>query len=262
MTASTPTEITRPSIRFCETTIAVSSGSVDCGNWEIVDGEAWFVAGGMATGKTALLRAMAGLEQPLRGRIERFGTDWAGFSESETLKHRRRIGVVLGREAGLFHRLTVLENIHLPLHYHGGRSLQEIHERARSLLAALDIENYAHVPSMRVGPSVSRRALIARSLALGPEVLLLDDPCAGLDEWDRRRLIHFLGRLRAGEELIEGRPATLVMTGASPADWREFPELKWARLGEGRLATVPAWEQLVATAPELFHDPDSDDSPD
>jgi putative ABC transport system ATP-binding protein len=247
-------------IRFCETKIMSPNGGVECGNWKVSAGEVWFAAGGAGTGKTSLLRSIAGLEKPVAGRIERFGDDWATFPESETLKHRRRIGVVLGREAGLFHRLTVLENVRLPLLYHGGRSRQEIEERTWNLLAALDLEKHAHASSIGVSPSVARQTQIARSLALEPEVLLLDDPGAGLDERDRWRLIHFLGRLQAGEELPVERPAALVITGKTPAQWREFLELKWARLHAGELNTVPTWEQLVATAPELFHDPETNDS--
>ena len=245
-------------IRFRETRIAASAGSVDCGDWEVGAGEAWFVAGGVGAGKTSLVRSIAGLEQPLAGRIERFGEDWANFSEGETLQQRRRIGVVLCREAGLFHRLTVRENIRLPLRYHGGRSQSEIDERVNGLLAALDLESHAQVSSMRVGPAVARRTLLARSLALGPEVLLLDDPCAGLDEWDRRRLMQFITRLHAGHELNEGRPMALIMTGVAPRDWREFPALKWASLRGGALSADQTWEQLVASAPELFHDPDTE----
>ncbi len=247
-------------IRFRETRITRTSGSVECGDWEVSAGDVWFVAGAVGEGKTSLLRSIAGLERPVSGSIERFGNDWAKFSESETLKHRRRIGVVLGREAGLFHRLTVLENIRLPLLYHGGRSHPEIEQRTRNLLVALDLEKHAQSPSVRVSLSVTRRTQLARSLALEPEVLLLDDPCAGLDERNRRRLIHFLGRLQAGEELPVERPAALVITGEAPAQWREFPELKWARLHAGELTAVPTWEQLVATAPELFHDSETNDS--
>ncbi len=240
-------------LRLREARISSPRGGIDCGDWEVAIGEAWFVAGGVGAGKTSFLRSMAGLAQPLSGRIERFGDDWAGFSESETSQRRRRIGVVLCREAGLFHRFSVLDNIRLPLRYHGGRTFEEMDERARLLLAALDLERHAHVPSIRVSPAVARRTLLARALALGPELLLLDDPCAGLEPWDRRRLIHFVAQLRAGHELNQGRSLAIVVTGGSPADWREFPALRWACLRDQTLTPIGGWEQLVATAPELLH---------
>jgi ABC-type transporter Mla maintaining outer membrane lipid asymmetry ATPase subunit MlaF len=249
-------------IRFRETRFPTTSGSVEGGDWEVSAGEVWFVAGSVGAGKTSLLRSIAGLERPVSGSIERFGDDWAKFSESDTLRHRRRIGVMFGREAGLFHRLNVLENIRLPLLYHGGCSRQKIDERTRNLLVALDLEKHALSPSVRISLSVARRTQLARALALEPEVLLLDDPCAGLDERNRRRLIRFLGRLHAGEVLAgnRGQPAALVVTGTRPGDWREFLGMKWARLHGGQLAAVPTVEQLVATAPELFHDSETNDS--
>jgi ABC-type transporter Mla maintaining outer membrane lipid asymmetry ATPase subunit MlaF len=250
-------------IRFRDVQIASTPGVIDCGDWEVAPGEAWFVAGGVAAGKTALVRSLAGLEPVRSGRIERFGTDWAAISESETLRQRRRLGVVLAREAGLFHQLTVLENLRLPLRYHGGGTREEEEEeRLGQLLRAFEIEKQAHLASTRISPSMARRVLLARALALRPELLLLDDPCAGLDDWDRRWLIHFVARLHAGHELNQGEPLPLIITGHSPADWRSFPNLRWAFLRAGVLGVANRWEQLVASAPELFHAGEVEPSPD
>lgn len=249
-------------IRFREVSVAGPAGGIDCGDWEVTAGEAWFVAGGIAAGKTTLLRSIAGLEPLRAGRIERFGDNWADFAESETLQQRRRIGVVLAREAGLFHRATVGDNVRLPLLYHRSEDLEAVEARVQSLLLALDLERHAHLPSVRASPLIARRTLLARSLALGPEVLLLDDPCAGLDDWERRRLVQLIARLNAGHELNEGRPLTVVVTGGSPADWREFPALKWAHLQSRALVPLQGWEHLVASAPELFHAGGLEASPD
>ncbi|HSH14980.1 MAG TPA: hypothetical protein VLD18_03030, partial [Verrucomicrobiae bacterium] len=85
---------------------------------------------------------------------------------------------------------------------------------------------------------------------------------AGLDEWDRRWLIQFLARLHAGHELNDGRPLSLIITGHTPADWRSFPNLRWAFLRDGALGVAGQWEQLVASAPELFHAGEVEPSPD
>jgi len=249
-------------IRFREVTVAGPVGGIDCGDWEVAAGEAWFVAGGIGAGKTTLLRSIAGLEPLRAGRIDRFGDDWSEFPESETLQQRRRIGVVLGREAGLFHRATVVDNVRLPLLYHRSGDLEAVEARVQALLSALDLEGHAHLPSVRASPLIARRTLLARSLALGPDMLLLDDPCAGLDYWERRRLVQLIARLNAGHEVNAGRPLTVVVTGDSPADWREFPALQWAHLQSRALVPLPGWEQLVASAPELFHADGVEASPD
>ena len=262
MNAGSPNATVPPMIRFCGASFAARSETIRCGDWEVSAGEAWFVAGGFAAGKSAFLRVVAGLDRPKSGRIERFGDDWMNVVESESLDQRRRIGVALFHDAGLFHRSTVLENVRLPLAYHGGRQGEKIEERVGQLLAALELEPYAHMPALRLNAAVARRTLLARALALGPEVLLLDDPCAGLDERERRSMIQCIGLLHAGQLLNEGRPQTLIITGSSPQAWRSLPRLKWALLRDGELAVAKTWEQLVASAPELFHDPDLETAPD
>lgn len=262
MNAISPPEAARALIRFRDAQISSTQGAIDCGNWEVAPGEAWFVAGGVAAVKTALVRSLAGLEPVRSGRIERFGVDCAETSENEALQQRRRLGVVLAREAGLFHQLTVLDNIRLPLRYHGGESAREIDDRAGQLLDAFELEKHAHVASTKLTPPMARRVLLARALALHPDLLLLDDPCAGLDEWDRRWLIQFLVRLHAGHELNQGQPLSLIITGHTPADWRSFPNLRWAFLRDGTLGVAGKLEQLVASAPELFHAGEVEPSPD
>lgn len=247
-------------IRVSDAKINGFSRSVEIGEWTVEEGDIWFIAGGMGSGKTPLLRAVAGLEEPADGQIKRFGLDWSDLPENETLRQRKRVGLVLSKEGGLFHRLTIRENVELPLQYHGGSNRGEIAATVDALLESLELEKHARRPSVRAGLAMARRTLLARSLALCPDVLLLDDPCYGLEDWDRRRMVHYVDRLRAGR-LIEGNcPRAFVITGRSPEDWKDMPGLKWALLAQNRLLPIADWEQLVATAPELFHDPVAEES--
>lgn len=262
MTLSFSANEDRSVVRFCEATTTGGSVPLECGEWSIAAGETWFVAGGPGSGKTALLRTIAGLERPVAGRIERFGRDWEAMAEFDRLRQRRRIGLVLSRDAGLFHRLTVLENVCLPLHYHGGRGGREIRERASRLLEEMQIAEHAHDQGLNTSPRVARRAVLARSLAVAPEVLLLDEPCAGLEEWERRRLVRLILRMRHQGTPDHPAPATLLVSGTDPELWRRVPEVKWVVLRNGRLCVVQDWEQLVASAPELFQTADVELPPD
>jgi len=138
------------------------------------------VFGGSGAGKSTLLRLVAGLIKPDAGRILLFGQDEVPLSEAEMLPLRRRMGVVF-QGAALFDSLTVGENVAFPLREHTQRREPEIRDRVAALLARVGLPGLeARYPGELSG-GMKRRVGIARALALSPEVMLFDEPTAGLD---------------------------------------------------------------------------------
>ena len=137
------------------------------------------VFGGSGAGKSTLLRLVAGLIKPDAGRILLFGQDEVPLSEAEMLPLRRRMGVVF-QGAALFDSLTVGENVAFPLREHTQRREPEIRDRVAALLARVGLPGL-EATRRELSGGMKRRVGIARALALSPEVMLFDEPTAGLD---------------------------------------------------------------------------------
>src|SRR2546426_10429261 len=139
------------------------------------------VMGGSGSGKTVLLRLVAGLIKPDRGRVRLLGLDATPLREEALLPLRRRMGFVF-QGAALFDSLTVYENVAYPLREHTSLGEAEIRERVvRNLsLVGLGSEVLGLLPAELSG-GMKKRVGIARALSVEPEVLLFDEPTAGLD---------------------------------------------------------------------------------
>jgi phospholipid/cholesterol/gamma-HCH transport system ATP-binding protein len=161
-------------------------------------GETHVVMGGSGSGKTVMLRLTAGLIRPDSGQINLLGTSIERLSEEALLPLRRRLGYVF-QGAALFDSLSVYENVAYPLREHQRLAEDAIHARVVHVLGlvGLGAEILRLLPAELSG-GMRKRVGIARAIAGEPEVLLFDEPTAGLDPTNSKLVVELIGELRAG----------------------------------------------------------------
>ncbi|AFJ47203.1 ABC transporter ATP-binding protein [Shimwellia blattae] len=150
-------------------------------NLDVRRGEILSVIGGSGTGKSVLLRSIVGLIQPAAGEIRVFGQDMLSLPAAQRSALVRRFGVLFQKGA-LYSSLTVAENVAFPLTELAGLPHGEALRQARQYLALAGLPSHAgdkYPPALSGG--MIKRAAMARALALSPEILMLDEPTAGLD---------------------------------------------------------------------------------
>lgn len=148
---------------------------------DVYRGEILGVVGGSGTGKSVLLRTIAGLQRPAAGSVNVLGTDVLNADEDTRQALENRWGVMF-QDGALFSSLTVRENVEVPM-----RAIDQLDPAIRRKLADLKISMVGlqylagdKYPSELSG-GMRKRAGLARALALDPDIVFLDEPTAGLD---------------------------------------------------------------------------------
>ena len=148
--------------------------------WMFTAAKFWSCSGGSGSGKSTLLKHVLGLAKPETGSITIDGVDVTCCSPSELGAVRRRIGVAF-QAAALFNSLSVEENVALPL-----RELTRLADSTIKLmvwmkLMAVGLSDAGSLYPPELSGGMRKRAAVARAMALDPEILILDEPSAGLD---------------------------------------------------------------------------------
>ena len=188
-------------------------------NWRVLLDDFWVIGAPPGSGKSDLLATAAGLQRPGRGVHRLFGRELSALGEAERLRERLRVGVVFEAGGRPFPQLTVAENIALPLRYHRDGGETEIQQRVEEMLEATGLSAFASRLPAQLARALCPRIGLARALALAPEVLLLDNPLAGLDPRQMRWWLDFTSGLAAGHPTMKGRKMTLVVASDHLRPW-------------------------------------------
>jgi len=209
-------------------------------SFQLERGETLVVMGGSGSGKTVLLRHVAGLIRPDAGEVRVFDIAIERLSEEELLPIRRRMGYVF-QGAALFDSLSVHENVAFPLREHTDLSEPEIHEHVVHVLSlvGLGADVLPLLPSELSG-GMRKRVGIARALVIEPELMLFDEPTAGLDPTNSKMVGELIVQLKAGAgdtSIVVTHDVELARTVAD----------RLAILVDGRFAIVGRPNEVMAS---------------
>jgi heme exporter protein A len=186
-------ESVTPAIRLTNVSKRFGSAlALDGIDLDVAPGASVALVGANGAGKSTLLGVIAGLISPSGGRVE-----VAGAGRGDGHRSRGRVLGVLGHATMLYDRLTGRENLELHARLRGV-SLG----RVDAVLAQVDLAHAADRPVGSYSHGMRKRVSIARAILHDPEVLLLDEPFAGLDDPSGRRLADLLERLRGGRTIV------------------------------------------------------------
>jgi ABC-type transporter Mla maintaining outer membrane lipid asymmetry ATPase subunit MlaF len=213
-------------------------------NWSVAAGDFWVVAGTPYSGKSNFLMTTAGLTSPLAGAYRFLGHELRA-AEAWRLGPQRRPGFVF--EGGrLFNHLTIAENVALPQQYHSTLTDGEVNSSVENLLELMGMSWFAHSLPPNVSSNWIKRAGLARTLTLQPQVLLLDNPLRGLDAHHTKWWLEFLDKLSRGQTPLGSAKMTIIVTTDDLRPWQD-DRRKFALLNERKFIPLGNWGGVVAS---------------
>jgi phospholipid/cholesterol/gamma-HCH transport system ATP-binding protein len=172
-------------------------------------GEVMFIIGASGAGKSVTIKHLIGLLRIDRGEIWFDGQRVDQLPERALARLRKRIGMVF-QSSTLFDSMTLAENVALPLRTHQRMAWAAALDEASHRLAQVYMAEHAERYPAELSDGMRKRAAIARTLALGPEVVLFDEPTTGLDPVNARRIDRLI------RELAERLGVTAIVVSHDP----------------------------------------------
>jgi phospholipid/cholesterol/gamma-HCH transport system ATP-binding protein len=165
-------------------------------SFTVKQGECLGLIGGSGAGKSVILRSLIGLEKPDSGKIIVEGEDITNYTEEELIPVRKRVAYVF-QGGALFDSMTVFENLAYPLREHTKLSDPEIAKKIKDLLEEFGLGGNEQVFPSQLSGGMQKRVGLARAIIMGPDVVLYDEPTAGLDPFNTKKIQDMILRLKS-----------------------------------------------------------------
>lgn len=187
------------------------------------------LTGAPGAGKSIILDVLRAARLPREGRIDLWGDDPRVLNPRDFTLLRRRIGH-LAQAPRMFEHMTARENVCVPLRL-AGRKEEDYGKDLRQLLSFVGLDEADQRPAVLLNETARRKTALARALALGPDLILADEPAAGLGQESAARVMRVLFSLPRGGAAVVA--ATQDETLAEAA-----PDALWLRVEDGHVEVV------------------------
>jgi phospholipid/cholesterol/gamma-HCH transport system ATP-binding protein len=229
--------------------IELKAVTVDFGGPPVLDAldltvapqEALVVLGPSGCGKSVLLKTIVSLLRPRTGEVRVFGERVDNQGEADLIELRRRVSYCF-QAGALFDSMTVADNLAYPMREHRSADEDEIAQRVEEALARVGLEGKGRIMPSDLSGGMRKRAAFARSVITRPEVMLYDEPTAGLDPITARQINRLMIELKgSGESAI----TTLMVTHDIEAAMATGARV--ALIEGGKIAFAGGWEAAFAS---------------
>jgi len=166
-------------------------------NFSVKKGDIFIIMGVSGCGKSTLLKSMIGLHEPSRGKVLFYGKSFWDEGSKVQQQMMRGFGI-LYQSGALWSSLTVGENVALPLQLYTKLSRQQIKEMVALKLSLVGLAGHEDLFPSGISGGMCKRVSLARAIALDPEIIFFDEPSAGLDPVNSRKLDDLILELRDG----------------------------------------------------------------
>src|SRR5579859_250485 len=175
-------------------------------NLQVARGETLAILGQSGTGKSVFLKLLIGLLKPDSGSIEVAGKELKGVEMNRLNEIRTKVGFLF-QQSALYDSLSVEENVAFPLARNCPMALSEQKDHVKNLLSQVGMENEGRKMPSEISGGMQKRVGLARALALQPDILLCDEPTAGLDPITAREIEDLILKLQKERQM-----ASVVVT--------------------------------------------------
>lgn len=149
-------------------------------SFDVAEGEILFVLGTSGTGKSVLLKNIVGLLRPDEGEIWIDGQEVSRIPEDDYLPVRKKCGMVFQHPA-LFDSMTIYDNVAFGVRRHERLPEDQVSERVTRCLQLVNLSDVERKMPNQISYGMQKRVSLARTVAVGPKILLFDEPTTGLD---------------------------------------------------------------------------------
>ncbi len=203
--------------------------------------EALVVLGPSGCGKSVLLKTIVSLVRPRSGEVQVFGERVDDQPEAELIELRRKVSYCF-QAGALFDSMTVADNLAYPMREHRSADEGEIQERVLEALARVGLEGKGDVMPSDLSGGMRKRAAFARGVITRPEVLLYDEPTAGLDPITARQINKLMVELKGS-----GESAITTLMVSHDIESAMATSARVALIEGGKIAFTGSWDDAFAS---------------